>query len=76
MSVGCLSSSSKKEGGDHHYEAIVPEDWLPPVLGGFEDLMDYFLLLTTLVIACLMVIPAFSISRFDKPEVMHTFNAG
>ena len=23
-----------------------------------------------------MVIPAFSISRFERPEVMHTFNAG
>lgn len=35
-----------------------------------------FRLFTTLVIACLIVIPAFSISLFDKPEVMHTFNAG
>jgi hypothetical protein len=30
----------------------------------------------TLVIACRMVTPAFSISFFDKPEVMHTFSAG
>ena len=34
------------------------------------------LLLTTLVIACLMITPALSTSFFDKPEVMHTFSAG
>lgn len=35
-----------------------------------------FLLLTTLVIACLITIPALSVSFLDNPVVMHTFSAG
>ena len=60
--------------GDRN-EVLFHQGWLPPVLD-LEDPVNYFLLFTILVIACLMVIPAFSISRFDKPDVMHTFNAG
>ncbi len=30
----------------------------------------------TLVMACRMITPAFSISFLDKPDVTHTFNAG
>ena len=71
-----LFKFEKRGRGRDRYEVIVPSGWLPPVPGELEDLVDYFLLFTTLVIACLMVIPAFSISRFDKPEVMHTFKAG
>lgn len=33
-------------------------------------------LVNTFVIACLIVTPAFSVSFFDSPVVMHTFRAG
>ena len=33
-------------------------------------------LLTILVIACRIVIPALSISFFESPDVTHTFSAG
>lgn len=36
----------------------------------------HFLLLTTLVIACRITIPARSTSFLDKPVVMHTLSAG
>lgn len=36
----------------------------------------YLLLVIILVIACLISVPAFSISFFDKPVVTHTFSAG
>lgn len=43
--------------------------------GGSANLLLVFLV-STLVIACLIVTPAFSISFFVNPVVMHTFNAG
>jgi hypothetical protein len=36
---------------------------------------NYFLLLITLVIACRMIVPAFSISFLVRPVVTHTFRA-
>lgn len=36
----------------------------------------YFLLLITLVMACRMIVPAFSISFLVRPVVTHTFRAG
>lgn len=38
--------------------------------------LHYFLRVMTLVIACLITTPAFSVSRFDKPAVTHTLRAG
>jgi len=42
---------------------------------GIDNLLPVFLV-RTLVIACLIVIPAFSISFFVRPVVMQTFSAG
>lgn len=36
----------------------------------------HFLLFITVVMACLMTIPAFSVSFFVRPAVTHTFRAG
>lgn len=36
----------------------------------------YFRALRTLVMACLMIVPAFSVSFFVKPEVTQTLRAG
>jgi hypothetical protein len=36
----------------------------------------YFLLAMILVMACLMITPAFSVSFFVNPLVMHTLSAG
>ena len=37
---------------------------------------NYFRRLTTLVMACRIIPPAFSTSFRDRPTVTHTFNAG
>ena len=38
--------------------------------------MIYFRRLTILVMACLIIVPAFSVSFFVRPLVTHTFSAG
>lgn len=40
-----------------------------------EETDIHFFLLITLVMACRMVVPAFSISFFVRPMVTHTFSA-
>jgi hypothetical protein len=40
------------------------------------DVCRLVFLVITLVIACRMVVPAFSISFFDRPDVTQTFSAG
>jgi hypothetical protein len=42
----------------------------------FTDWVSHFLLETTLVIACRITTPAFSISFFDNPIVTQTLSAG
>lgn len=40
-----------------------------------EEIAIHFFLLITLVMACRMIVPAFSISFLVRPIVAHTFNA-
>lgn len=41
-----------------------------------RTLHNYLFLFTTFVMACRIVMPAFSISFRERPMLMHTFNAG
>ena len=45
------------------------------LVAGRPSLLLAFLVMT-FVIACLIVMPAFSISFFERPVVMHTLSAG
>ena len=47
-----------------------------PITPVLESQNTYFRRLTIFVIACLMIVPAFSVSFFVKPLVTHTLSAG
>src|SRR2546421_9833746 len=52
----------------------IPHTNIQVETGSANLLLVFFV--STLVMACLIITPAFSISFFDRPVVMHTFSAG